>query len=228
MIQLELLQLLTITDDVSIDDLNVNLDVTHTWVGDINVTITSPAGTSVTIVDRIRWNGWWCWLQLVMTSLQLLMTLQLFQLKTSVEQVYHPLMELSAQTTHLLLSTEKAPWVIGSLQSLIMQAVIQERLTAWGITYSYANTNTDIVIELGPDGTATIDPYDIISGVIEACGIATAAVDVTEVSCADIGTTIVVTAFVSDTSGNIASCSANVTVVDLLGSRTYLPSRSNC
>src|SRR5690606_3041346 len=96
-------------------------------------------------------------------------------------------------------------------------------LNAWGITYSYANTNTDVVIELGPDGTATIDPFDIISSVDEACGIDTAAVDVPTVSCADIGTTVLVTVFVTDASGNLASCSANVIVVDLLGPELTCP-----
>ena len=74
----------------------------------------------------------------------------------------------------------------------------------------------DATIELGPDGTATIDPYDLIGSVVEACGIDTAAVDLPTVSCADIGTTILVTVFVTDASGNLASCSANITVVDLL------------
>ncbi len=51
----------------------------------------------------------------------------------------------------------------------------------------------------------------------DACGITTLAVDVTEVTCADIGTPITVTVFASDASGNIAACTAIVTVVDTLG-----------
>ena len=50
----------------------------------------------------------------------------------------------------------------------------------------------------------------------DACGITILAVDVTEVTCADIGTPIVITVFASDASGNIASCTSTVTVVDLL------------
>ncbi len=91
------------------------------------------------------------------------------------------------------------------------------------LSYEVAPTSSTVVIELGPDGTATIDPYDIISSVDEACGISTAAVDVTEVSCADIGSTITVTVFVSDASGNIASCMADITVVDLLGPELTCP-----
>ncbi len=51
----------------------------------------------------------------------------------------------------------------------------------------------------------------------DACGITVLAVDVTEVTCADIGTPITVTVFASDASGNIAACTATVTVVDALG-----------
>ena len=57
----------------------------------------------------------------------------------------------------------------------------------------------------------------------DACGITVLAVDVTEVSCADIGTPITVTVFASDASGNIASCTSVITVVDLLGPELTCP-----
>src|SRR5690606_10915896 len=57
----------------------------------------------------------------------------------------------------------------------------------------------------------------------DACGITVLAVDVTEVSCADIGTSITVTVFASDASGNIASCTSVITVVDLLGPELTCP-----
>ncbi|WP_111845277.1 proprotein convertase P-domain-containing protein, partial [Aequorivita antarctica] len=206
---------LTITEDVVISDLNVNLDVTHTWVGDVTTTITSPAGTSVTIVDRpgFTGTGFGCSGDDILATLDDAGTGpvedQCGAGVPTIDGTFIPNNPLSAFNGE----STMGDWII-----TISDAAGGDTgtLNSWGITYSYANTNTDIVIELGPDGTATIDPYDIISGVIEACGIATAAVDVPTVSCADIGTTIVVTAFVSDTSGNIASCSANVIVVDLL------------
>ncbi|PQB04792.1 hypothetical protein BST85_07695 [Aureitalea marina] len=77
-------------------------------------------------------------------------------------------------------------------------------------------TSTEVIIELDENGEAEIDAFDIISSVDEACGISTSAVDIDEFTCADIGTPIVVTAFVSDASGNIAACSATVLVVDNL------------
>jgi len=42
---------LTITDDRQIADLNVFIDMPHDYPGDVSITLISPAGTSVTIVD---------------------------------------------------------------------------------------------------------------------------------------------------------------------------------
>ena len=82
---------------------------------------------------------------------------------------------------------------------------------------------TPVDIALGPDGTATIDPNSLIQGVDEACGISTVASDITEVSCADIGTPMTITIFASDASGNIASCTAEINVVDTLAPEVTCP-----
>ncbi len=57
----------------------------------------------------------------------------------------------------------------------------------------------------------------------DACGITVLAVDVTEVTCDDVGTTITATVFASDASGNIASCTSQITVVDELGPEITCP-----
>ena len=77
-------------------------------------------------------------------------------------------------------------------------------------------TITPIDIVLGPNGTTTINPYDLISGVIENCSLSSVAVDVPVVTCADIGSLITVTVFASDASGNVASCTAVINVIDTL------------
>ena len=82
---------------------------------------------------------------------------------------------------------------------------------------------TPIDIPLGPDGTATIDPNSLIQGVDEACGISTVASDITEVSCADIGTPMTITVFASDASGNIASCTAEINVIDTIAPEVTCP-----
>ena len=91
---------------------------------------------------------------------------------------------------------------------------------SWGagvdnFTLNYEVTSpTAIDIVLGDDGTAIVDPYMLIRDMEEACGISSVAVDVAQVTCADIGATIDVTVFVSDESGNLASCTTMINVVD--------------
>ena len=100
---------------------------------------------------------------------------------------------------------------------------------AWGAGVDNFQLNyevteiTPVDIELGPDGTATIDPNSLIQNVDEACGISTVASDITEVSCADIGTPMTITIFASDASGNIASCTAEINVVDTLAPEVTCP-----
>ena len=74
----------------------------------------------------------------------------------------------------------------------------------------------DITVELGADGTASILPEDVISSSFDACGIETLAIDINEVSCADIGNPVAVVVFAEDVNGNLAQCAATVTVVDTL------------
>ncbi|WP_206074001.1 HYR domain-containing protein [Marixanthomonas spongiae] len=75
---------------------------------------------------------------------------------------------------------------------------------------------TDVTLELGEDGTATLLPGDVIATNDEACGIDTVAVDITEFDCTDIGTPVTVQVFVSDVNGNTSTCTALVTVVDAM------------
>ncbi len=91
---------------------------------------------------------------------------------------------------------------------------------SWGagidnFTVNYEITApTAIDIVLGADGTAIVDPYSLIRDIDEACDISSVAVDVAQVTCADIGAPIDVTVFVSDSSGNLASCTTMINVVD--------------
>jgi len=71
-------------------------------------------------------------------------------------------------------------------------------------------TNSDgsaVFVEINPGSSSAFDN----------CGITVTAIDISCFTCADIGTPVTVTIFASDASGNIASTTAVVTVVDLLG-----------
>jgi subtilisin-like proprotein convertase family protein len=43
---------ITIADSGTITDLNVALNISHPYVGDVSVTLQSPAGTTITLIDR--------------------------------------------------------------------------------------------------------------------------------------------------------------------------------
>mgnify|MGYP001627753285 FL=1 len=131
----------------------------------------------------------------------------------------------------LFVDVDTDPTNSGSIDVMpYMNADFQVRFTyddeggwGWGagvdnfqIDFEGVSTGNVVEVELGPDGTTTLDPYGLVSNIDEACGIDTIAVDVTTVTCADIGTPVMVTVFVSDTSGNLASCVAEVHVVDNL------------
>tara|TARA_R110000850_G_scaffold218852_1_gene344376 strand:- start:201 stop:4634 length:4434 start_codon:yes stop_codon:yes gene_type:complete len=75
----------------------------------------------------------------------------------------------------------------------------------------------DFTLELGADGTALLTPEDIGGTSTDNCEITITAIDIEEFDCDDIGTPVLVTYFASDASGNIASCTAMVTVIDALG-----------
>ncbi|WP_203293541.1 HYR domain-containing protein [Luteirhabdus pelagi] len=74
----------------------------------------------------------------------------------------------------------------------------------------------DFTIEIGVDGFATLDPSNVIASNDDVCGIQTVAVDITEFSCADIGTPVTVQVFSQDSNGNTSTCTATVTAVDVL------------
>lgn len=74
----------------------------------------------------------------------------------------------------------------------------------------------DYTLELGADGTATLDPMDVIASNTDNCAILAVAVDITLFDCSDIGAPVTVQVFTADVSGNLSTCTAQVTVVDLL------------
>jgi hypothetical protein len=84
-----------------------------------------------------------------------------------------------------------------------------------GFTGQFAPANWTETLN-NSDGSATF--VEIPGGPLsfDACGITVLAVDITEVTCADIGTPVTITVFASDSSLNSAVCVSTVTVVDLL------------
>ncbi|QIE58286.1 HYR domain-containing protein [Rasiella rasia] len=72
----------------------------------------------------------------------------------------------------------------------------------------------DLTVSLDANGEASIDPADLVVMSDDICGIAQTSADITDFNCDDVGTPIVVTVTVEDPSGNTATCTATVTVLD--------------
>ena len=43
---------LDVADDVTLSDVNVRVEIAHTWVGDLAISLTSPGGTTVVLLDQ--------------------------------------------------------------------------------------------------------------------------------------------------------------------------------
>lgn len=43
--------IITITDDVIINNISINIDISHTWMSDLDIYLTSPSGTQITIIE---------------------------------------------------------------------------------------------------------------------------------------------------------------------------------
>ncbi len=204
---------INVTDSQTITDLNVDLDINHTWTGDLQITLTSPAGTAVTIFDGGA-DGCSADDLIVLMDDE---SANPLDCNPNGDGNAFPLGDYMPSNA---LSAFDGEDTAGTWTLFIEDTVGGDTgvLNAWGITYEYSMppASSSVIIELDENGEAVIDPYDLLSNIDEACGISTAAVDVTDVSCADIGTPIDVTVFVSDASGNIAACVATVEVVDNL------------
>jgi gliding motility-associated-like protein len=74
----------------------------------------------------------------------------------------------------------------------------------------------NITIYLDSFGQYTPDPSEIDSGSNDGCGISSYALDITNLSCADIGSPVSVVLTVTDSNGNSNSASSTVTVLDAI------------
>ncbi len=73
----------------------------------------------------------------------------------------------------------------------------------------------DLTIQLDPAGSASITPQDVDAGSTDNCGIASISLDNTGFTCADVGANLV-TLTVTDIHGNSSTCTATVTVEDMI------------
>ncbi len=73
----------------------------------------------------------------------------------------------------------------------------------------------NLSINLNASGTASITPAQVDNGSADACGIASLSLSKTNFTCTDLGVNTV-TLTVTDVNGNISTCNAQITVMDII------------
>ena len=153
---------ITVTDDVTITDLNVDMNITHTWVGDLDITLESPAGTVVTIFDQ------GC------SGDDLIFVFDdegvgdLANCTTGANPAYpepsyvpsNPLAGFDGESTlgdWILSVTDTAGGDDGTLNS-------------WGLEWSYDDPGTPLDVVLDSNGMATIPASDLVLAYDDNCG----------------------------------------------------------
>ncbi|MDN3725260.1 HYR domain-containing protein, partial [Aequorivita sp. SDUM287046] len=85
-----------------------------------------------------------------------------------------------------------------------------------------ANCVAPFTIQLDANGTASITAADIDNGSTDACGIASATIDITDFDCSNVGDNTV-TLTVTDVNGNVSTCTTIITVEDNLAPTIVCP-----
>ncbi len=192
--------ILSVAEDKTIVDLNVPMNISHTWIGDIYMTLTSPVGTTVVLHDM---SG---------GSTQDIVVIYDDE-GTAAAEALSAFDGESTMGDWTLYIEDTWPGLDGGM------------LNSWGIEYEYAypNPETELFIELDENGTVSITP-EVITYVLEDnCEIDVSMIDITAFYCSDIGTPTLVTLFVNDTSGNFASCQVEVNIVDRMAPELTCP-----
>lgn len=205
-----------VTEDVSITDLDVNLDISHSWVGDVIVRIKSPSGTTAVIFDRPgrTTSGYGCSGSDVVATLD--------------DEASSPVENECANSVPTIngtfipnnpLSVFDGESTLGVWELTVSDVAsgLTGTLNNWGINYDYEINAPVLDVTLDANGNATISAEDLLFGVTVECGSytvlggnpLTATVSFT---CSDIGINNVPVEVTND-SGAISICSAIVNVI---------------
>ncbi len=207
---------MNVTENVTITDLDVNVDITHTWVGDVTVTIKSPAGTSATIINRpgqpITFYG--CNGDNIVATLD-------DEAASPVENECEASIPTIAGAfiPNNPLSIFDGETTAGVWEITVSDAVGGDSgaLNSWGIDYDYEIIAPVLDVTLDGSGNATINAEDLLHSIAVECGGYTVLAgsplsDTVSFTCADIGLQNV-DVQVSNDSGAFSTCSALVNVI---------------
>ncbi len=207
---------MVVTEDVTITDLDVNVDIPHTWVGDVTVTVKSPAGTTAVIIDRPGRvsSGFGC------SQNDILATLD--------DEAASPVEDECQSATPTIdgsfipnnpLSVFDGESTMGTWEINVTDAVGGDTgtLNSWGLDYDYEVTAPVLDVILDGTGNATINAEDLLFSATVECGSFTVLAGsplapTVSFTCSDVGTNNIDVEVTND-SGAASLCTAIVNVI---------------
>ncbi|MGB0949265.1 MAG: HYR domain-containing protein, partial [Marinirhabdus sp.] len=157
---------ITVNDDVEITDLDVDIDVTHTWVGDLTVQLTSPAGTTVTLFDV------GCSANDLTFAFDDEGTGDLANCTAGTDSDAYP--EASYVPSNPLAAFDgestAGDWILTVEDTVGGDA---GTFNAWGLNYSYLVPGVGITLQLDVNGEVTIPTMDLVDSATDNCGAVT-------------------------------------------------------
>ncbi|WP_051285364.1 M36 family metallopeptidase [Aequorivita capsosiphonis] len=205
-----------VTENVSITDLDVNVNITHGWVGDLIVKIKSPSGTTATIIDRPgrTSSGYGC------SGDDILATLD--------DEAATPVENECASTTPAIdgtfipnnpLSVFDGESTLGVWELTVADVAyaLTGTLNSWGLDYDYEISAPILDVVLDSNGNATINAEDLLFSASIDCGdYSVLAGDplaaTVSFTCADVGNNTIAVEAKND-NGATATCAAIVNVI---------------
>lgn len=215
-----------VTEDVIISDLDVEMIMTHTWVGDVSVIITSPAGTAVTIFDRPgrTTSGFGCSGNDVDATLDDSATdpveNECGANVPTIDGTFSPNNPLAAFNGESTLGT----WTITGIDAVTPDP---GTLNSWTLNYTYQVESEPLLVFLDATGNATIDAEDLLLSVEVDCGdysveAGSPLAPTVSFTTADVGTNNVDVVVTSDT-GMTSTCTAIAIVMETVGLNILCP-----
>jgi subtilisin-like proprotein convertase family protein len=202
---------LTVADNVSITDLNVDLNINHTWVGDLVITLESPAGTTITILDPGSCSGD----DVIILLDDEAPTTSSACYGTGSNQAYpDPSYQPFSQLSIFDGENTAGDWILSVSDTASGD---EGTLNSWGINYDYEVTAPVLDVTLDGTGNATINAEDLLYSASVECGgytvLAGSPLAATvSFTCSDTGLNTVLVEVTND-SGATSTCSAIVNVI---------------
>ncbi|WP_339611023.1 M36 family metallopeptidase, partial [uncultured Planktosalinus sp.] len=209
---------LSITENFSITDLNVDVNVSHNWVGDIIVTIESPAGTTATIIDRPGYtgSGFGCDENDIIATLD-------DDATDSVENECEAAVPTINGTfiPNNPLSVFNGENVTGDWIITVSDNASADTgtLNEWALHFSYDEiSQVPLDYSLDTNGFLSINAEDLVTSVTVSCGGYTVTAGnppapTVDLSCLDIGENTI-DVVVTDDGGTSSTCSVIINVID--------------